>query len=58
MRCLFIDQSVDVEDGIRKHFHLSKLFLIFRCSVQSEMVVVDDVAYFWWQVKESERWLY
>ena len=52
---LLVDLSIHVEDGIRKHFLSSAIVPILRCSVPREMMVVDDVAQFWWEIKKSKR---
>ena len=41
------------KDVIRTHSLISGD--LSECSCLSEMVLVDDVAYFWGKVKESER---
>ena len=59
MRRLSVDQPVEVEDGIRRQCHVFGLLLVPEVPVQREMVVVDDDAYFWWEIEESEglgRW--
>ena len=59
MRRLSVDQPVEVEDGIRRQCHVFGLLLVPEVPVQREMVVLDDDAYFWWEIEESEglgRW--
>ena len=56
MRSLFINLFIDVEDGIRKHCHLSELPVVGRCPVQSGMVVVDEATKFRWEFRVLENW--
>ena len=52
---LFLNLPIYVEDGNRKHFLSLANNPILRRSVPREVMVVDDVAHFWWEIKNSKR---
>lgn len=54
VRGFFVDLPVDGEEGVGEHDRLLGQALVVGGAVQSEMVGVDEVAEFGWEVEERE----